>query len=225
MMTPYVAGAFEVMTPKLLSGLAKPRLFAHGDVAFGFPPEYEIVTIGTPGPFMTGQTRGRLNEASILGQGTTVWAQVDSLLVFAGFGVAFTFDVWDRTFRLKPSVEYVREKVEIRAVTRRAIALITPANNLNQFRYVTLLGPPTEKVFNALGPGIELELDTRRAGSFVLSVFVDAQAHWFLGDRSPDLKITLRDENQFGEAAEWGFLKNRWGFLGQVGLRFRYLPE
>jgi len=222
MLTPFVGGSIEVMSPAWQSLPGRPRAFSRFDVSVTFGPEYNIPTIGDrPGPPTRGSALGALTESTILGQGGRAAASVEPLLLMAGAGAAFTLDAWDHALRIKPSLEYIREQVEVRGVVRRSVVVDhLDSATLDKFRHVNLSARATH-VYHGLGPGLELELDTRRAGPVVLSLYLGAKAWAFLNND----KQTLVAANADNEYAVFQFLKNRWAFSGNFGLRFRWVPE
>jgi hypothetical protein len=222
MMTPFVGVSMELMTPAWTSLPGRPRAHARVDVNYAFGPKYNIPTIGDPGTFTTSPRVTSVIEERIHGQGGKATALVKPLLITAGAGFAVTLKAWDRVLRIKPSVEYVREEIKLSGVVRRAVAQVVsgPTVDPPYFRHITLTGRDT-KVYHGLGPGLELELDTRRAGPFVLSLFLGAKAWAFLNDE----KQVVLAENEWGESALFELQKDRWAFGGNIGLRFRWVPE
>jgi hypothetical protein len=225
MVTPFVGGSLELMTPGVTSLLGRPRLFVHGDAAVSFSATRDVAKEGVPDEFAAAEGLDYTAEASILGQGSATSAQVMPLVVSAGAGVAFTLDAWERRIRIKPSVEYVREEIEVEGIVHRAVQtrntpLPRPENFPDGFRLIELSGRE-KQVFHGIGPGLEVEMDTLRAGPFMLAVYLAGNAYRFLGD----LEVELSDTNEYGESADWRFEKNEWAFRGFVGLRFRWVPE
>jgi len=223
MMTPTFGGTFELMTPALRSIAGRPRGFARVDLTYAFGPDYQIPSLGNPGPFSISSTvppGTGFTEGSILGQGGRTQATVEPLVVSAAGGIALTVDAWGRALRLKPSVEYMRQEVKVTGLVRRAVALTNSSPTLNGFRPITLVAEDTQ-VYNFLGPGIELEVDAARAGPVVLAPYLGLKA-WVVLDNS---KLVLVDKNQWNETAIFSFLPNRWAFGGSVGVRFRWAPE
>jgi hypothetical protein len=227
MVTPFVAGSLELMTPGLTSVPGRPRLFAHADAAASFGFTRDVAKEGLPGEFelAPGDPPPITREETIRGQGSTTTVEVKPLLISAGAGVAFTVDAWERRLRIKPSVEYLREEIAVSGVVNRAVQIRSDADQKNvvfpdDFRLIELRGSE-KRVFHGVGPGLELELDTARAGPLMLAVYVAGQAYAFLGD----LEIEFSDTNEYEEAATWSAEKNRWGFRAGVGLRFRWVPE
>lgn len=237
MLAPFVAGSLELMTPGLTSVPGRPRLFAHADAAVSFSFTRDIAKEGVPGEFEVAPNVEFPNERSIRGQGSTTTAEVKPLLISAGAGVAFTVEAWERRLRIKPSVEYLREEIEVTGAVKRVVQTVTNPDPRAEdfepykceegsgFRCIELSGGK-KRVFHGVGPGLEIELDTARAGPLVLAVYLAGQAYAFLGD----LEMEFSDAQKVGtdpdpESATWRFEKNRWGFRTGVGLRFRWVPE
>ena len=226
MMTPFLGGSIELMTPAWLSLPGHPRAYSHVDISYAFGPSYNLPKSGDPGPFTAPPGTSAFTEAVILGQGGVNAVTVQPLLVTAGAGFAFTLSAWDRVLRIKPSLEYLREEIEFAGLVRRAVAQQPaggggrPSADEPYFRHVTLAAKGT-KVYHGLGPGLELELDTYRSGPFVLSLYLGAKAWAFLNNEKQVVVAT----NEYGEHAVFEFLKNRWAFGGNLGLRFRWVPE
>jgi hypothetical protein len=147
-------------------------------------------------------------------------ASTAPFLLTAGGGLAFTFDAGGRALRIKPSVEYLRHEVEVSGLLRRVVQVTSPSTQLNGFREVTLTASQ-DRIYQWVGPGIEVDIDATRAGDFVLAPYI-ALKSWVVLDNS---KMVLEDSNQYGESAIWTFLPNRWAFGGTVGLRVRWAPE
>lgn len=224
MMAPYIGGSFELMTPAWFDVVTSPRFYAHVDVNYAFGPVYYIPKVGNPGPFARPSNPAIINftSTSVQGQGGSLSAEVDPLLVMAGAGFVFTFEAADRTFRVKPSFEYVREEIKISGLVRRAVGPPPSggSTSLDNFRAITLSVDQT-LVYNGLGAGLEFEMDTMRAGPFMLTLFTNAKGWNFLDNQM----YTFESSNSYGEGAWFQFLKNEWAFAGSLGLRFRWVPE
>jgi hypothetical protein len=232
MVTPFVAGSLELMTPGLTSVPGRPRLFVHGDAAVSFAPTRDVAKEGLPEEFELDPSANVASERLIRGQGSTTTAELKPLLISAGAGVAFTIGTGERRLRIKPSVEYLREEIEVTGVVRRVVTTHTdpapdpeefrnyPCTERSGFRCIELSGGK-KKVFHGVGPGLEIEWDAARAGPFVLAVYLAGQAYAFLGD----LEVEFEDRNELGEWARWSFEKSSWGYRGGVGLRFRWVPK
>ena len=222
MIIPSFGGSFELMTPGWKRLWGKPRAFGRVDVSYVFGPEYNTPALGNPGELsVPSSITGGFTEGNILGQGARTTVSTAPLLVTAGGGFAFTMEAGGRRMRIKPSVEYMRHEVEVDGYLKRAVQLFQSGNtSLDRFREVTLSGTE-RRVYHMLGPGLEVDVDVTRAGDFIVSPYLGLKA-WVLLDNS---KIVVDDSNEFGEAATFTFLPNRWAFGGAVGVRFRWAPE
>ncbi len=232
MMTPYFSLATELMSPALLSDWGSPRALAHVDIGYAFGFARGITRIGSPLdqmelPFPFSELTDRVppsygSEQEIIGQGAKLTASVDSLLVGAGLGIAFTFEIGDRTFRVKPTVEYLREEMKISGTLRQATrtTFYNPPSDMSQWTPTTPIFsddpfnfPPdpdenptpaeagyreinldgsSSRVYHGVGPGLEVEMDTGRVGPFVVSIYSGIRAYHFMGD---DLSVKFDAQN------------------------------
>jgi hypothetical protein len=239
-MASFVAMSLEVMSPALTQSFGKPRFFVHGDAAPSFAFTRTLAREGAPAscafadpipaecapPPLNSNANPAVSEPTVLGQGSETSAEVKTWLFSGGAGVAFTVPVGERRIRIKPSVEYMQEEVEVEGTVHRAIRTGTPAPQapfpdgiLPRYRGIVLSGSDS-MTLHGIGPGLEIEMDTRRAGPFLLSLFVSGQAYKFLGKR----EISFSDSNEYGETAEWNYEHHSWSYRGGVGMRFRFLP-
>ena len=229
---PLVGFSLELMTPRLFDAALRPRLFAHVDLAAAFGPERNLSGEGAIGDFEAPPAVPANTDVfpdTVRGQGSRGKQQVRRLVVSAGGGAAFTFELFDRRFRLKPSAEYLREELDLIGGLHRAIKLVdtidpNAADYAAQFqagfRFLEL-GVEKTKILHGIGPGLELEVDTMYAGPFLLSVYGHGRAYYLLGD----LDDTLVATNQFNETVTFTFDRSPWAWRSGVGLRFRFLPE
>jgi len=219
MIAPFAGGAFEIMTPRVAAGFAQPRFFAHADISFSFGFDYDVAKEGTPGALVppTQPTQ----ESAVPGQGSVTSAELELLVVTAGAGLAFTLEGFGQRFRIKPSFEYLREEIEVKGQVSRAMALSTGPTT--DYRLIEMSGRDS-KTYHGIGPGLELEMDTRRAGPFMLTLFLSGQAYHLLGDR--EIAFSSSYSDAIGtESATWTFEPDPWAFRGSVGLRFRWIPD
>ncbi len=231
--TPLVGATLELMTPSLFDRWLRPRLFVHGDGAAAFSFERNVAGVEGPDefalPFGINIVPGsdpeaqRVEELSIVGQGSRARIQVRPFVVSAGAGVALTLQVFGRQVRIKPSFEYLHQELDLIGVVHRAVKLEEPlvsSTSLSDFRLISLTREERES-YDGIGPGLELEFDTARLGPFLSSVYLMGRGYHMLGD----LDTTLTQTNEFGETATWTFRPDRWVWRGGVGFRFRWLPE
>lgn len=214
----------EVMTPRFSKHPAAPRAFVHIDpiLATGF--ERNTAGTGNPGPMIEGELAAdarRSDAQAFSGQGSRVLAEVSPFVLGVGVGLAFTVDLLDQRFRIKPSIEYIRERLNITGKVNRVVQVAqdpSPATPTD-FRFITLKAQD-QQTYHALGPGLEIEADSNQLGPFTLSPFISGQGHYFFGD----LDVTLRDSNEFNESATWRFSRDRWQWVARLGVRLRWTP-
>jgi hypothetical protein len=226
--TPMVGGSLELMTPRLLDSVVRPRLFARGEFAYAFAFERNLAGEESPGefaaPIQVRQTATDTEELSVKGQGSRARMQVRPVVLSLGSGVAFSFDLFDRRIRLKPSIEYLHYELDLIGVVRRAVKLRTPAaiNTLapDDFRLISLT-QVEQRSYDGVGPGLELEVDATRVGPFISSIYIMGRGYKVFGD----LDTTLAATNEFGETASWKFEPDSWVWRSGVGFRLRWSPE
>jgi hypothetical protein len=250
MLTPFVAGSVELMTPGLQMIPGKPRLFVRGDAGAAFGTERHLARERSPGSLPEGAVPGGTPlaldpgfiEDAVTGIGSETTAETQPLTIAAGAGIAFSFDAFGRRFRIKPSAEYLREEVDFTGSVISAQLFDTGIQNFPPniptrpalFIPITLKGSESE-VFQGVGAGLELEMDTARAGPFMITLFAGAQGVHLLGDTevefsdeqvltNPPFTAPLRPDNQ-PISASWSFEKEPWMYSGGIGVRFRFVPE
>ena len=136
------------------------------------------------------------------GRGSKIDITEDENVWQAGAGVAFTFELFERRLRLKPSVEYQRRKLTVETTANEIFTSsdvgtrqtptapkTPPAFNIIQ------LAATDELVIDGLGPGLEVEMDTWMAGPFMLSLYISGQAYYALGDTKIDNRGAGRFED------------------------------
>jgi hypothetical protein len=246
--------SLELSTPSLITGLGFPRLFLHGDGTAAFMQPKKASKEGAVEPLTSPEVERDTQSFAVddvLGQGTEVEAEIQTWLVSAGGGIAFTFDLLGVRWRIKPSVEYLREEVKMTGVTQRAVALVGRDKNHNiLIRDDALQSPESApgrssfvpepgfykfsrgvrpisltssktRAYHGVGPGLEIETDVERFGPFMVSMFASGKATAFIGD----LGIGTNAVNELGESAAWNFEKDRWAYRALVGMRLSWLPE
>lgn len=217
-------GHLELASPVLFSGFGSPRLFVRG----GAGRQWDSVHLTAEGK--PGQPRVNLlpngNQPpvpGVSGQGTGVRTEFSPYFYTASAGLVFTLPFAERDLRLKPSIEYRRGAVEIEALVSDAVSI---AGDPNCPCLLGLLGRKDQQDHDMLGAGLELEVDTQRAGSVMLSLFISTQAYRVLTGRK--LKVAASGFYDDGttplDLRARTFL-DEWSFRAGVGLRLRWLPE
>ena len=228
MVTPFVAGSLELMTPGLTSVPGRPRLFVHGDAAASFAVHSRRREGRRPRRFRASRRlrafadregghhrgagqhddRGGEAPAALRRRGRRVHARARGS---AGCGSSPPSSTCGRRSRSPAS-----STGPLRSWTHPTAGGVSrrlPPDRAERRREADLprhRPRPRGRAGHAARGPLRAEPSTSRS-----------QAYAFLGD----LEVEFSDTNEDGESANWSFEKNRWGFRGGVGLRFRWLPE
>lgn len=195
---PFVSGSLELASPRLGLLPGRPRAFVAGELLQIFAQRRDIAKEGSPSViyFPQGKTRAMdLGQPAVLGQGTRVSSEVQRLGWSARGGLAFPFELLGRRLWLKPSFGWLRYQVDIETVMIAAIK-DDPVNDVNAMSY----GPGIREVsfsgsasgtYDSVGPGLELEMEAGRFGPLGVSLFMNGDAYWVLGERRVQLSNRL----------------------------------
>lgn len=243
LVAPIMGGHIELMSPSVRDLPGAPRFFGHIGVSYSFGGERDLAKEGDPGKLSEPPTEPNQTEFAIVNQGSRTSAEIKSPVVMAGMGMAFSFDLAGRRLRLKPSIEYMYEDIEVSGLVSRGWRTepgrISPVFIPPEFQRLTLQGNKRQS-FHTLGPGLELEMDAVRTGPMIFSLYFETNAYKTLNERGIDFRtsgapITYDVHNNDGsvretfttgpQEAEFKFRKSRWTFLTGVGFRVRYAPE
>jgi hypothetical protein len=181
------------------------------------------------------------------GQGSNLIAQVDQLAFGIKAGVSFSFSFSGRQLRIKPSVGWMQYEIDTKGILVNPTCMGTsPASGRCTTTY-DAPGDPTPHpgfmrgtrliaddtgVFDGVGPGIDLEMDTGRFGPIGTSLFVGLQSYYIPGDRDIDFRAARTFDDQISqvapagpetERAEWHFRAAPWVHRGSIGIRFQWL--
>ena len=220
-------GELEITSPSVFDGIGEPRFFARSALEMNLSADTIPTAEGGIGEIRlpldaSGNPPNAFNASSVLGQGSEGLYKVDRLQIRAGAGVAFSFVFLDRPIRIKPSIEYLRRTAVMRGAVNRVIQLPgTPPliTSLDDTR-IEMVRTSAKRRFHAIGPGLELEMETGRAGPFVVSAFAGFRAYRFLGTR----KEQLNGETSAAEPVTFDFELDQWLYRADTGLRFRWQP-
>ena len=163
---------------------------------------------------------GTNNPDNVSGVGTLVTTDVKNGW-FAGLGLAVEVPWRGYALRLLPSLDYYGERIRLEGDARRVAELLAPrvGNDVKaEFRLEEVRGSG-EKTLHAVGPRLGLEVDVGRAGSLVVSGFIEVGAFWFLGDR--ELKVQASGDG----TGEFSVEKDPVTIHGGAGIRFSWRPE
>jgi hypothetical protein len=224
----------ELSTPVLSFAPSRPRVFVHVDASLSFDAEEPITNEGDPGPVEVQSVSGSgvvKPLAGVQGLGSATRVKTLSPTVSAGLGLAFELPLWDRTLRVKPSVEWEWQQDELRQLFGDA-----ESNGSNpdvcspSCRTLTIDATRTEG-FHSIGPGLELEVESARIGDAVLTVYATGRAYSLLGSRGFDLQTTESWENNVStpprepSTVTSTYERDPWHFSVGVGIRFLWRPE
>ncbi|MEZ4292081.1 MAG: hypothetical protein R3E53_16710 [Myxococcota bacterium] len=224
----------EASTPELLgNSFGRPRLFMHVDVGGNFALEDDVTraTNGARKLFLDPRLDvvNELDPDAVLGQGVRASLRLDPATYSAGFGAAFEWECLERTMRLKPSVEYLYQRMEAAGLVSRAIIINSVGVNpdgLEDFRHI-LIEARRDKVFHGAGAGLEFEMDVTPIDSFVVSWFANVRAYNILGGRDFSIYQANKDPapNANREFARFRVSVDEWMYRAGVGVRIRWSPD
>lgn len=231
-----VGGSAEIATPVLADIPGRPRLYMHGDVSVTFESDDTVLSDGDPGP---PEVVGTIPTVpGITGVGQSVRAEIKPLLLTGGVGSIWSFEAFERTVRIRPSLEWMYQRQTIKSEL---------GGGENEGTDPILCGPScrgvfiksqTEKGYHSLGPGLEIEVDAARAGDVLISFFALGRAYRILGDRKASVGGTgewfileqppkeppdpsTREDTEFRATYE----REPWHYRVGFGLRFSWLPD
>jgi len=224
----------ELSTPVLSFAPSRPRVFVHVDASLSFDAEEPITNEGDPGPVEVQSVSGSgvvKPLAGVQGLGSATRVKTLSPTVSAGLGLAFELPLWDRTLRIKPSVEWQWQQDELRQLYGDVAS-----NGSNEFLCSpscrTLFSEATRtEGFHSLGPGLEIEVESVRIGDTVLTVFAAGRAYRVLGSGGFDLQTSAVWDNDTATPASGPvtvtslYERDPWHYSIGLGLRFLWRPE
>jgi hypothetical protein len=222
----------ELLSPSFWGLPGEPRLFVHGGPGISFDGERNVVKEGTPGTPLIAvidanndgiPDPGRLPPlGGTRGLGSAVQTEVSPLVLRAGGGLAFRARWKGRVFWFKPSVIWQRQRTEVTTLVSAAESISN--NGLCPCRTIEFREREA-KTSDMIGPALELEMETARAGSFVMTLFVAGQAFNLLGNRSVTLDTTTQFDDGTPMQVHSLLTRDDWSYAGQLGFRFRWHPE
>jgi hypothetical protein len=177
------------------------------------------------------------NEAN--GQGMKTETQVEKLVFGARVGAAYSFQWRGRQMWLKPWVGWLEYKVAAKGFMVDATcsevctniydssATTTPPNvQIEGHLRESILSGHDSGVFDGIGPGVELQMETGRLGPVGTALFVGFGAYYVPGDRDINFRATADYNDFFGQdshVAIWNARVAPWIYRGGLGIRFQWL--
>jgi hypothetical protein len=243
-----IGGSSELSTPRISFIPSQPRIFAHADVYYSIDNKESLASQGDPKDPINDPNTPLGNNAAIegvLGVGTAIQTQSEPLILSGGVGLAFTTEAAGRVVRIKPSLEWMYQRDEIRL--RFADVESTgpdPDGPCSPCRAMSTEAQTT-KGFHSLGPGLEVDVDAGRIGDFTVSVFTQFRALRIMGDKKARLEstgswFTRETERIDGEnviisidpdptredsTVRSSYKRDEWGYSGAAGIRIYWDPK
>ncbi len=216
--------SFDLMAPSIADVPGHPQPFVHLDVLHPLGLEVDITREGSPDGFIVpdfGSSDSTLPASAVGGQGVKTEVEFKSPSVTAGLGVAFSFELWERRYRIRPSIQYLHEKVEVSGVMLDAEGQQVIQNFVlvEEFDLITLTGR-SNKTLHSLGGGFELETDVHRLKSGTISIGLGFHAYRIMGDRRFEFSA-LRG----ADSATWRATMDPLVYRGGFAFRYRFLPR
>lgn len=254
--SPLMGGSLEVMTPALPIPL-QPRLFLSGELLTLFAASRNLALEGDadclrgPEPEAVCAKDEPIDDAGFPlrsrdfgedaanGLGTRLSARVDTLAYGLSLGAAFPFEYRERQFRLKPSLSWINYRVKTSGIVVdvdcepdfRCTDVRTATGIDVGFNRETILKAKSGQRFNAIGPGLDIEMDAGRYGPFGVALLMSARAYAVLGDRTisfgtqkifNDIVSQTLGEDDVSSAA-FNFEVDPWIYRAHIGIRFLFL--
>jgi hypothetical protein len=218
-------GELELMTPRLFEGLGDPRVFIRAGAGRAWDTRHQTAKEGDPGkvvfPFIPGGLEPPI--PGIKGQGSATRVTFAPYLYTAAFGLAFSVAIGEQTLRIKPSMEWRHSSTEIEGLIT---SVISDANDDVCPCSTGRLNTQDEKDYDALGVGLEFELDTVRTGPFMLSLFTSGQGYRMLNGRKLRTSASgLYDDGFTPIDVQSRVILDEWSFSWGLGVRMRWIPE
>jgi len=238
--SPFVGGSLELMAPALPIP-TRPRLFVSGEILPTFASDRDLAISGDPGCVSGpepdapcarspgGLSGENFDENSANGQGTSLIAQIDTVVFGASLGVAFPLQFGKRQLRIKPSIGWINYEVETEALVVDASCgdpNKLPPNRCNDFLRETTLTASDSQRFNGIGPGLDIEMDTGRYGPLGVSLFTGFRAYAIVGDRTISFSAEETFVDRLGmdrAVAQFEVEVDPWIYRAHVGIRFHWL--
>lgn len=232
-----VGGSLELASPVVADLPGRPRLYVHADVAYAFDTDDPVASTGDPGEppaFLSPNDANQVVEA-IENLGSAARVEAEPLVLSGGVGAVFELERWDRTFRIRPSLEWIYRRDSVKTVLGLAEVENSddPRNPGKCDPCRTLfLEAQTEKGYHSLGPGLEIEAEAGRFRDLLLSVYASGRAYRILGDRTAEIVQAgawVRDDGLPTSRADTvhrvRYEREPWHYRFGVGLRFLWSPE
>jgi hypothetical protein len=234
--SPYVGFGVELWSPVLPVIPGDLRVFVNAEILPTFAAPRSLAAEGDPGDFEfpIGRTEpSQVIGETIIGQGTRTNVQVMTTMLAAAIGVSIPVKFRERQLFIKPSLGWMRFGLFVEGQLHQAykddpFPLGFPFGE--EVRTIALSGRGV-RYYNALGPGLEIELVTGTYGPVRPSLYIGGGAYRLLDREEIDFDAFASYERQGftpGIPAEdyyarWSATPDAWIFRAGVGLRIMWL--
>lgn len=167
------------------------------------------------------------NPDNVGGVGSRMFAKTSNGW-FAGLGLAIDFPVGEYDFRLLPSIDYLGQRVSVRAQSRRVAELVSPVppaipgspdlSRRADFRFEEISGKDS-KVLHSVGLRLGLETEMGRVGPVAINGYAEIATLWLLGDREVEVRAGGEGAGDFRMDLDSTIVQ------GGLGVRFAWAPE
>jgi hypothetical protein len=233
--SPFLGVSLELMTPAIDIVPGAPRVFAAVEFLPTLASETTIALQGAATEFkLPDQPLNTFSVNAVSGTGTRLDGEVMTSTFAAHLGVAIPLEVRERIIRVKPSVGWIRWGVIAEGKVLDAYKNDPlPPGPLNapfygsNLRLVEIEGRGSG-FFNAVGPGLEVELELGKRGSFRPVMFLSGFAYRTVGDDSIVFASQTTVDDLLGEAtygARWIFTADPWTYRAGLGFRLRWVGD
>lgn len=200
--TPSIGAQLELMSPELPVP-STPRFFVGAEVIplFGF--ERKLGRTGDPGlllsPLPDPNQPAAFPARNFRGQGAEVTAETRDIAWGAYAGLSFPIEIFERTVRIKPNVAWMRYRIGFTGFVSDGECNGPPipgqagsqnCNAPSSLVRVIALNAGQSETFHAVGPGLDLELETLGGDGFGSSVFAGFKAYNVLTDTNVDFQTS-----------------------------------
>ncbi len=222
-----VGGQLEIQTPALPIPVLRPSIFFGGEVLHVSSQRRSIAREGDPQPELTEpEGSGAFSERELLGRGSELTSDLDNLQYGAHVGLSFPIQLGDWRLSIKPSARYLKQEVIFSGIVSQG----TRGLNADEFvprdtPTTTILLQASESLdIHAIGPGLEIEIETGGVRSLATSVYISGGAYRVLSDERLDMSATGFDSDgtTFIYDADWTAEIDPWIYRANVGMRFRW---
>ena len=232
--SPNMGVTLELMTPALDIVPGKPRVFAAFEILPTYASELTVALSGAATELRAPENLEPqfFSVNAIEGSGSRVTAEVMTTVLAANLGPAFAFEYRDRVLRLKPSVAWLRwgvitEGKSLDAFKNDPVVFQNQEPLYGSFiRNVDVRGR-SSGFFNAVGPGLELEIELGRRGDFRPVMYASGFAYRTVGEDTivyQGSSGTINDTlGQATYLATYTFQVDDWSYRAAIGFRLRWV--